>query len=154
MPSEQIINVMVTKADRFASMTTRHQNLRKSLCSLMLLHAAVSHCSVRVHISCFRGQKHIFFIYFTHVTSDFSLLSVAVHCSFVTGLTVMIRPKGWTVNMISSTTLASCCFYSDKALSDRHTFALNKLKSQTHPRWGTLPCEHAVMTCRRGNYDH
>lgn len=128
MPSEQIINVTVTKADRFASMTTRHQNLRKSLYSVMPSCFKSKQLVTALMVSIFHvpwGTKN-YFLSFIHVTSDFSLPPVAVYCSFVTGLTVMIRPQRLNGNYDLIRSFGFCRLLFRPALSSRHTFALQQ----------------------------
>lgn len=98
--------------------------------------------------------KHSLCFSFIHITSNFSLLPAVLYCSFVTGLTVTIRPQGSTVNMISSTALASAISIQTPPYLPPTPLLCNKLKFQTHPRWGALSCENAMMTCRQENYDH
>lgn len=140
MPSEQIINVMVT--------------IREPLCTVTLRCFKSRHLVTVLTVPMFHISHLFFFLPSFHVTSDISLLPVAVYCSFVTGLTVMIRPEGWTLNMISSTALASAvCMRTSPYLSDTPLLC-NKLKSQTDPRWDTLAGENTVVTCHWENYDH
>lgn len=146
MPSEQIINVMVTKADRFASMTTKHQNLRKSLCSVTL--RCFKSKQLLTHGAHAAGKKKHFILFFFFVlyprhcwffTSPRRCVLFLCYRTYCNDKTRRLNDK---YDLMHS--FGFRCFHSDVALSSRRTcFATNlnpkfTWRGETHSSVRTL----------------